>query len=59
MVYKMDLIRLFLATALLVFSSQSLALFMPEEFKISTDTTAGSDEGCGVIMTVLPGSTEY
>lgn len=54
----MDLIRLFLATALLVFSSQSLALFMPEEFKISTDTTVTADEGCGVVISVFTEPTE-
>ena len=54
----MDLIRLLLAAALLVFSGQSMALFMPEEFTISTDTTVVPDEGCGVVVTRLE-STEY
>ena len=45
----MDLLRLLLATALLLFSVQSQALFMPEEFKITSDSTVSSDEGCGMI----------
>jgi len=49
----MDLFRCLLATFLLVFSSQSLALFMPEGFKVDTDTAAESDGGCGVIITEL------
>ncbi|UCB55034.1 MAG: hypothetical protein JSW45_00375 [Thiotrichales bacterium] len=54
----MDLIRLSLATILLMSSSHALALFMPEGFKIGTDTTVSSDEGCGVIVTERT-STEY
>jgi hypothetical protein len=50
---EMDLFRCLLATFLLVFSSQSLALFMPEGFKVDTDTAAESDGGCGVIITEL------
>ena len=49
----MDLMRCLLATFLLVFSSQSLALFMPEGFKVNTDNTAESDGGCGVIAAEL------
>jgi len=49
----MDLIRCLLATFILVFSSQSLALFMPEGFKVDTDNAAESDGGCGVIVTGL------
>jgi len=48
---EMDLIRCLLATFLLVFSSQSLALFMPDGFKLDTDNAAESDGGCGVIVT--------
>ena len=43
----MDLIRCFLATLLLVFSGQSLALFMPEGFTVTSDAAAESDGGCG------------
>ena len=50
---EMDLIRCLLATFLLVFSSQSLALFMPDGFKVNTDNTTESDGGCGVIVTEL------
>ena len=49
----MDLFRCLLATFLLVFSSQSLALFMPDGFKVDTDNAAESDGGCGVIITEL------
>ena len=45
---KMDLIKCLFATFILVFSSQSLALFMPDEFKVTTDSTTESDGGCGV-----------
>jgi hypothetical protein len=45
---EMDFIKYLLATLLLFFSSQSMALFMPEGFKINTDVTAESDGGCGV-----------
>lgn len=44
----MDLTRILIAAVLLACSGQSLALFMPEEFKISTETTVASDGGCGV-----------
>jgi hypothetical protein len=50
---EMDLIRCLLGTFLLFFSSQSLALFMPDEFKVDTDNAAESDGGCGVIVTEL------
>ncbi len=43
----MKLIRLFIATLLLVLSGQSQALFMPTGFEISTDITDVSNEiGC-------------
>ena len=45
--FEMDLIRCFLATLLLVFSGQSLALFMPEGFTVTSDAAAESDGGCG------------
>ena len=45
----MDLLRLLLATALLLFSVQTQALFMPEGFTITSESTVPSDEGCGVI----------
>lgn len=48
----MKLNRYLLATLLLTFSSQSLALFMPEGFKISTDTGVVDDGGCGLVLTV-------
>ena len=54
----MDLIRLSIAGVLLMSSSHALALFMPEGFKIGTDTTVSSDEGCGVIV-IEQASTEY
>ena len=47
----MDLMRCLITAGLLVFSGQCLALFMPEGFTVSTDATAGSDEGCGVMIT--------
>lgn len=47
----MNLVRCLIAAGLLVFSSQSLALFMPDGFTVSTDSTVVSDEGCGVIVT--------
>ena len=49
----MDLFRCLVTSLLLVFSSQSLALFMPEGFKVDTDNAAESDGGCGVIITEL------
>ena len=55
---EMDLFRCLLATFLLVFSSQSLALFMPDEFKVDTDNATESDGGCGVIITELKGFGE-
>ncbi len=40
-------IRVILATLLLAFSSQSLALFMPAGFKINVDTiVVPNDVGC-------------
>lgn len=47
---EMDFFRCLLATLLLVFSGQSLALFMPDGFKVSTDTAIESEEGCGLIV---------
>jgi len=49
----MDIFRCLLATFLLVFSSQSLALFMPDGFKVDTDNATESDGGCGVIVTEI------
>lgn len=49
----MALIRCLLATLLLVFSGQSLALFMPDGFKVNTDSAVESEEGCGAIVTEL------
>ena len=46
----MGFIRYFTATLLLVFSCQSQALFMPEGFKVNTDSDAVSEEGCGVLI---------
>ena len=46
--FEMDFIKYPLATLLLVYSAQSMALFMPEGFRINTDTKAESDSGCGV-----------
>ena len=48
---EMDLVRCLIAAGLLVFSGQSLALFMPDGFTVSTDSTVVSDEGCGAIVT--------
>jgi len=43
----MNLIKFFIAVFLLVFSSQSLALFMPAGFQINTDTdVVSNDTGC-------------
>lgn len=44
--------RYLLAVLLLTFSGQSLALFMPEGFKINTDTSVVEDGGCGLVVTV-------
>lgn len=44
----MDFIKYLLATSLLVYSAQSMALFMPEGFSIKTDIKVESDSGCGV-----------
>lgn len=46
----MDLFRCLIATFLLVFSGQSLALFMPDGFKVDTDNATESDGGCGVTV---------
>jgi hypothetical protein len=48
---EMDLIRYLLAVFLLVFSSQSVALFMPDGFEVNTDNAADYDTGCGLIVT--------
>ena len=43
----MNLSRFYLAVLLLIFSGQSLALFMPAGFKINTDVAVVSkDDGC-------------
>ena len=43
----MNLIKFFITVLLLVFSSQSLALFMPADSKVNTDETAVSNNvGC-------------
>ena len=55
----MDLSRLLIASVLLAFSGQSLALFMPEEFTISTDTTATADSGCGANLGPIRESAEH
>lgn len=49
----MDFIKCLLATFLLVFSSQSVALFMPDGFKVNTDNAVESEEGCGIIVTEM------
>ncbi len=55
----MDFIRCLLTTLLLVFSSQSLALFMPDGFTVSAEKAGESDEGCGMIVTELKESGVY
>ena len=55
----MDLQRVLIASLLLVFSGQAMALFMPEEFSISTDTTVVSDGGCGFSVDRLQDSAEH
>jgi len=43
----MDSIRVFITVLLLVFSGQSLALFMPAGFQASADVSVvSSEEGC-------------
>ncbi len=43
----MKLIRFFLAVVVLVFSSQSMALFMPAGFQLNSGATAAvNDSGC-------------
>ena len=49
----MDLFRCLVTSLLLVFSGQSLALFMPDGFTVNTDVAEDSDGGCGVIITEL------
>ena len=44
----MDFIKYLLTAWLLLYSTQSPALFMPEGFSIKTDTRVESDSGCGV-----------
>jgi hypothetical protein len=44
----MEFIKCLLATMLLLYSTQSMALFMPDGFSIKTDTRVESDGGCGV-----------
>ena len=44
---EMDLIRCLVTSLLLVFSGQSLALFMPDGFTVNTDAAEESDGGCG------------
>jgi hypothetical protein len=55
---SMDLIRCLLATFILVYSSQSLALFMPDGFVVTTDNATEADEGCGLIVTENKASGE-
>ncbi|MGD2053526.1 MAG: hypothetical protein PVG45_05405 [Gammaproteobacteria bacterium] len=43
----MDFIKCLLTALLLLYSTQSMALFMPEGFSIKTDTSGESDSGCG------------
>ena len=59
MVQKMDLTKLLVASVLLVLSGQSQALFMPEEFTISTDTTVTTEEGCGAIVSTERDAAEH
>jgi ABC-type bacteriocin/lantibiotic exporter with double-glycine peptidase domain len=40
----MNLIKFFITVLLLVFSTQSLALFMPAGFQINTDTVVASND---------------
>jgi hypothetical protein len=46
--FEMDFIKYLLTAWLLLYSTQSPALFMPEGFSIKTDTRVESDGGCGV-----------
>jgi hypothetical protein len=48
---ELDMIfsKYLLAGVLLTFSGQSLALFMPEGFRINTETSVVDDGGCGLI----------
>jgi len=47
----MALLRILITTLLLTYTGHSMALFMPESFTISSESTAVPDEGCGVITT--------
>ena len=49
----MDLFRCLVTSLLLVFSGQSLALFMPDGFTVNTDAAEGSDGGCGLLTIEL------
>ncbi len=55
----MDLMKILIAAVLLACSGQSLALFMPEDFKISTETTDASDGGCGVATAPLRDAVKH
>jgi hypothetical protein len=55
--FEMEFIKYLLATMLLLYSAQSMALFMPEGFSIKTDTRVESDSGCGV-ADFQPGASE-
>jgi len=55
----MDLTRCLLAALLMVFSGQSLALFMPAGFTVNSDTAVESEEGCGMIVTASKETGEY
>ena len=49
----MDLFRCLLASLLLTFSGQSMALFMPDGFTVNSEAAGESDGGCGSISTDL------
>ncbi len=42
----MNLIKFFIAVLLLIFSSQSSALFMPADYQVNPDTTVVSNDVC-------------
>ena len=45
----MDFLRFTIASLMLLFSGQSMALFMPEGFSIKAEVEPASDDGCGVV----------
>ncbi len=52
----MGFVKYMVAGAMLLFSGQSIALFMPEGFSIKAEIDAVSDQGCDALPTTRTGS---